>query len=173
MSWLTEWKTISAQIQGLFEVSRFYFETLGQAQKDAYSVGYRELVPHIKKIQATLKKFKDTYKESIPPSAAESLDAVFNNRIPKYQKELKEIQAINYVQVMVTLLVSFRAEFEYHLADTAAVARRLSERAFIHLQRSIVAGSELRQKWNKAFNEDEPACENLGPSSFAPWNMGV
>jgi hypothetical protein len=162
MSWLTEWKAISAQIQGLFEVSRFYFETLGQAQKDAASVGFRELVPHIKMILATLEKFKDNHKESIPPGAAESLDAVLNKRIPKYEKEVPEVQGIRYVQVMVTVLVSFRTEFQYHLSDTAAVARRLSERAFRHLQWSIVADSEFRRKWIEAFEKGEPACERLG-----------
>jgi hypothetical protein len=162
MSWLTEWKAVSAQIQGLFDVSRFYFETLGQAQKDAHSVGFRELVPHIKKILAALEKFKDNHKEFIPAAAAESLDAVFNNRIPKYEKELQEVQGIRYVQVMVTLLVSFRTEFEYHLSDTGAVAKRLSERAFSHLQWSIVADREFRRKWIEAFKKGEPACERLG-----------
>jgi len=54
MSWLTEWKAISAQIQGLFEVSRFYFETHGVLRYgDAHSVGYLELVPQTNKIWDT------------------------------------------------------------------------------------------------------------------------
>jgi len=50
MSWLIEWKAISAQIQGLLEASRFYIESLRDASKDLYMVGNRELLPHIKKI---------------------------------------------------------------------------------------------------------------------------
>ena len=44
----------------------------------------------------------------------------------------------------------------------AVVAKRLSERAFNHLNRSIVVDNELRAKWNKAFKREEPACEKLG-----------
>jgi hypothetical protein len=161
MSWLIEWKAISAQIQGLLEASRFYIESLRAASKDLYMVGNRELLPHIKKICDTLGKFRDAHKESIPTDAAESLDAVLN-KIHKSFPNLKDADAFNHVHVMVTLLVSFRAEFEYHLADTSTIARRLSERAFTHLQRSIVVDSELRRKWNEAFDIDEPACEKLG-----------
>jgi hypothetical protein len=90
------------------------------------------------------------------------LDDVLN-KIENEFPNLIGADAFHYVHVMVTLLVSFRAEFEYHLSDTAAVAMRLSERAFVHLQRSIVVDSELRRKWIEAFNKDEPACEKLGP----------
>ena len=161
MSWLTEWKAISAQIQGLLEASRFYIESLRAASQDLYMVGNRELLPHIKKICFALEKFRDAYKESIPTDAAETLDAVLN-KIQKGFPNLKDANAFNHVHVMVTLLVSFRAEFEYHLSDTAAVAKRLSERAFIHLQRSIVVDSELRRKWIEAFNTGETSCEKLG-----------
>jgi hypothetical protein len=143
MSWLTDWKAISAEIQGLLEASRFYTDSLQaisqktDRMRDFFKVGDTEVRPHIKKICDTLKKFRGTHKESIPAKAAESLDAVLN----KIAKEFSNIQgadAVRYVYVMVTLLVSFRAEFEYHLSDTGAVAMRLSERAFEHLQRSIV-----------------------------------
>jgi len=84
------------------------------------------------------------------------------NKIQTGYPNLTNADAINHIHVMVTLLVSFRAEFEYHLSDTAAVARRLSDRPLTHLQRSIVVDSELRQKWNEAFEAGEPACERLG-----------
>ena len=161
MSWLIEWKAISAEIEGLLEASRFYIDSLRSASHDLYMVGNRELVPHIKKISATLKTFRDTHKEFIPADAAKSLEAVLN-KIQKDFPNLKDADAFNYVHVMVTLLVSFRAEFEYQISDTSFVAKRLSERAFEHLQRSIVVDSELRRKWIEAFKKDEPACERLG-----------
>jgi hypothetical protein len=168
MSWLTEWKAISAQIQGLLEASRFYVDSLrdpshhADRARDFYRVGDRELLPHIKKICDTLEKFRDTHKAFIPIEAARSLDAVLN-KIKNEFPNLKGADAFIHVHVMVTLLVSFRAEFEYHLSDTTAVAKRLSERAFNHLNRSIVADEELRGKWIKAFNKGkEPACEKLG-----------
>jgi hypothetical protein len=40
----------------------------------------------------------------------------------------------------------------------------LSERAFVHLKRSIVADSDLREKWKQSFKNGELACEKLGGS---------
>jgi hypothetical protein len=40
--------------------------------------------------------------------------------------------------------------------------RARSERAFAHLQRSIVADTAFREKWQSAFKEGEVACERLG-----------
>jgi hypothetical protein len=167
MSWLTEWKAISAQIQGLLEASRFYVDSLqalsqkNDRMRDSLRVGDRGVRPHINKICDTLEEFRDTHKESIPTEAAKSLDGVLK-KIKNEFPNLTGADAFHYIHVMVTLLASFRAEFEYQLADTDAVAVRLSERAFIHLQRSIVADSEFRRKWIEAFEKGEPACERLG-----------
>jgi len=160
MSWLTEWKAISAQIQGLLEAANFYSgsaTTVGDDRKDIFAVGNRQLIPHIKKISAILSKFRDNYKNSIPPDAADSLEDLLN-KYPTWPTS----DDFGYVHIMVTVLVSFRAQFEYHISDTSVVAKRLSERAFTHLQRSVVVDSELRRKWNEAFKIDEPACERLG-----------
>src|SRR5262245_41121857 len=133
MSWLTEWKAISAQIQGLLEASRFYVDSLRDPShhadrgKDFYRVGDRELLPHINNICETLRNFSDAHKETIPTGAAKSLDGVLN-KIQNEFANLKGADAFIHVHVTVTLLVSFRAEFEYHLSDTSAVAIRLSER---------------------------------------------
>ncbi len=49
------------------------------------------------------------------------------------------------------------------MSDQQALIRRVSERAFLHLQRSIVADPEIQRKWEKAFHEDgEVGCEKLG-----------
>lgn len=48
------------------------------------------------------------------------------------------------------------------LTDFTAHARRLSERAFVHLQRSIVVDESVRQRWQQAFRAGEVACEKLG-----------
>jgi len=105
-------------------------------------------------------KFRDSHRESVPSGAAESLDAALSRRTSF--SSLKAGNAPEFLQVMVTVLASFRAEFEYHLSDASAVAMRLSERAFEHLQRSIVADDEFRRKWAEAFEKNEPACERLG-----------
>jgi hypothetical protein len=42
------------------------------------------------------------------------------------------------------------------------IARRRSERAFVHLQQLIVANPSIRASWKTAFDEGEVACERLG-----------
>src|SRR4030095_11839679 len=162
MSWLTEWKAISAQIEGLYNAARFYVESNGPSQKDIDSVSNRRLIPHINKIFDDLERFRATHRESIPPAASDSL-AVLPSTKKKLVPKPETIDGFVYVRITVTLLISFRAEFEYHISDTEFFAKRLSERAFAHLNRSIVADEELREKWIKAFDiGKEPACEKLG-----------
>ena len=42
------------------------------------------------------------------------------------------------------------------------MALRITERAFAHLQRSIIADDEIRKKWLSAFSDGETKCEKLG-----------
>jgi hypothetical protein len=48
------------------------------------------------------------------------------------------------------------------LSDVQESIRTYSERAFAHLQRSIVADEEIQRKWLCAFGKGEVACEKLG-----------
>jgi hypothetical protein len=66
------------------------------------------------------------------------------------------------VQARLCILVSFQAELTYYLSDFSAVAKRLSERAFLHLQRSIIADPSVKQRWRDAFEKGEVDCEKLG-----------
>ncbi len=66
------------------------------------------------------------------------------------------------VQVGTTALAAFRASFEYHISDHSFTARRLSERAFIHLERTIMVDESARLRWQTAFNDREEAVERLG-----------
>jgi hypothetical protein len=61
-------------------------------------------------------------------------------------------------------LASFQAEFAFHLSDFETTTRRLSERAFFHLQRSIVADPTIGGKWLEAYGgkRGEEAFEKLG-----------
>jgi len=60
------------------------------------------------------------------------------------------------------LFGGLESEISFILSDQQEVIRARSERAFAHLQRSIVADPEFRGKWQKAFGDGEVACEKLG-----------
>ena len=61
-----------------------------------------------------------------------------------------------------TTLLSFQSEFSHLTSDNQILARNLIERAFLHLQRSIVADPTVQSSWQRAFDAGETACERLG-----------
>jgi len=66
------------------------------------------------------------------------------------------------VQFALTALAAFQSEFSYVISDTQAMALRITERAFVHLQRSIMVDDGIKEKWKNAFNSGETKCEQLG-----------
>ena len=62
----------------------------------------------------------------------------------------------------VCLLASVKGGVDRVLADSEVAWRSTTERAFEHLQRTIVVDHDARRRWNDAFRNDEPACERLG-----------
>jgi hypothetical protein len=66
------------------------------------------------------------------------------------------------VWAALVLLVAFETEVSFLLSDVQESIRSRSERAFSHLQRSIIVDEDLRAKWQRAFDAGEVACEKLG-----------
>ena len=162
MNWLTEWKALAAQIEGILEAARFYVESNRTGREDSFQVAREQLVPQIKSLMKTLNTFSETHKDLVPSDAAEFLVSQLQKIEPMVERPTVRDHPFAFVHVMGTALASIRAGFEYFISDTAAVARRLSKRAFQHLQRSIVADKDLRRKWSEAFELGETECEKLG-----------
>ncbi|HIJ44324.1 MAG: hypothetical protein QF511_00225 [Rhodospirillales bacterium] len=66
------------------------------------------------------------------------------------------------VWAALVLLGAFETEISFILSDVQEVIRARSERAFAHLQRSVVVDQAFREKWIAAFKKGEVACEKLG-----------
>lgn len=162
MSWRVEWKALSDQILGLLEAGQFYLETKSIRSDDPYRVAEKLLMPQAREILRDLTDFNTRYKSSLPPKAAWCLQDFLNNFYQHFYEEKIDAQA--GIQFRLTALASFRSQFNYHLSDQSAVAKHLSERAFLHLKRSIVADPDQRRKWQDAFGQGETACEKLGAS---------
>jgi hypothetical protein len=157
MSWLVEWKAIADRISGMLDAARFCLETRSD---DPYGVAEKHLLPQAQGVFTSIQLFSKSYGSSLPEIAAECL-AEFLEKSGQYFTS-KDQEPRLALQFRVTTLVSFRAEFSYLLTDTAAFARRLSERAFMHIQRCIVADTHERERWKDSFNQGEAACEKLG-----------
>lgn len=164
MNWLIDWKAISARIQGLLDAGTFFYRALHHSSEDARSIKKKVLLENAEKIFVNLNEFSEKFKSVLPRDALDSLNSFLTKpemKDPKLFKPDRPYERAN-VQFALTSLAAFQSEFAYLIADTQFIARKITERAFIHLQRSIIVDDEIRKKWKTAFNEHETKCEMLG-----------
>ena len=159
MSWMSEWKAISNRIAGLTEAAQFFVQF---QQQDSRGSMKRVLLPQVEQIYDLIRQFNETYKENLSPNAQECIANYLD-----LDKDIVHMQAdqnhtrIEKLKRLITSLISFQSELEFHLSDTQFTIHRITERAFVHLQRSIIADETIRNRWEKGF-ELETECEKLG-----------
>lgn len=67
-----------------------------------------------------------------------------------------------YIRSALVVLASLETEVTYLLSDHQASIQSRAERAFEHLQRSIVVDELMVDRWRKAWEAGEVECEKLG-----------
>ena len=163
MNWYQEWQALSARIHGLLDAGSFFYSALQNYSSDDMGVRKKILLANAQKIFESLNNYLKEYQTSFPKQAFESLKRFLEQPdIKNFNFTPDPGQVRGHVQFALTSLAAFQSEFSYIITDTQAVALRTTERAFAHLQRSIVADDEIRQKWISAFSDGEPKCEKLG-----------
>jgi hypothetical protein len=160
MTLRSEWTALAARIDGFLASTATYLQTLVPAKDDPYGGADDVLLPESARIYAELKQFAERHSSTLPPPACDGLHRFFEEHKDHFKPGWRA--GWQGLKVIAPALGSVRSEVSFHLADFAATARRLSERAFIHLQRSIVADEDIRNKWKQAFAEREEHCEQLG-----------
>ncbi len=161
MSWMSEWEAISNRISGLKEATQFFVQFQQQDEKGSMGI---VLLPQTEKLYKLIHRFHETYKSTFSPIAQVCIENYL-----KQDKELIEslpqnepaFNQIPYLKRLITSLISFQAELTFHLSDTQFIIHRMTERAFIHLQRLIIVDETIRNKWKKCFKL-EIFCEKLG-----------
>ncbi len=163
MNWYQEWKALSARIHGLLDAGSFFYSALQQSSSDDLSVRRKILLKNAKTIFDSLNNYLKEYQSTFPKEASESLTRFLEQPdIKNFNFAPDQGLVRGHVQFALTSLAAFQSEFSYLIADTQAVALRITERAFAHLQRSVIADDEIRTKWSSAFSEGELKCEKLG-----------
>lgn len=158
--WRLEWSALSRRISGFLEAAKFHRSCIGFGhQGDDDKVAYERLYPRIGEITQELKAFRDRYVSTLPKDAMAALNRFIDT--PTFAPS-GPVDGNRVLHIRLTDLVALEAEVSYHLTDFRARAKRLSERAFAHLQRSIVADPDCAKRWKWAFSQGEPACERLG-----------
>lgn len=154
--WNVEWAALSARIASVLEAGTYFMLTIGAGAHDYGATG--ALLQNANDVASRLERFRDSHTAELPEPAI----ACLSRFLGSYKERCDGLSGIPATQVALTLLASFRAEFNYVVSDAEALGRSLVTRAFMHLQRSIVADATFRERWRKAFEEGETACEKLG-----------
>lgn len=163
MMWHSEWSALSRRISGLLEAAKFHISCRvpGSTSNDVHGVAPRELLPVTAAIFRDLEALRERHLRTLPAAARAALDRFVETSAALFAgtDDRNDVS----LHFRVTALVALEAEVSYHLTDFPARARRLSERAFSHLQRCIVADPDTARRWRRAFRETgETACERLG-----------
>ena len=162
MAWKPEWDALSIRITSLLDAGRFLADILKTNSSDMYN-GAGLLAGSASEIFRDLESFYERHSEPLPRSAAERLHDFTGTYRAHFQAAAQgRDNAIQAAQFRLTALRVLQSEVSYLLADTEIVARSLVERAFIHLQRSIIADRTVQATWHAAFEDGETGCEKLG-----------
>ena len=156
MLWSEEWKAISSWIAGYLEAARIFFLSIPAQGSDFHAVSNVSFIPNAKSLKKRIEQFLENYSTVLSSDSVEVAETFLRNFKPE------DFSGIHGVQGAALFLSEFRCEFDLSISSNEELARGLSERAFIHLQRTIVADPEFRKKWHSAFNSGELACERLG-----------
>ena len=160
MSWLVDARALDQRIRGVINAGEFFVRTLAVNTEDSYRISDHYLAPEASRIFQEIRNFRKRYSSVLPSDAIEAIDRFVDLAAPLMTNS--DLKSLVGLKARLTPLASFRAELAYHLSDRTTVALRLSERAFQHLQRSIVADEVIRSRWKGAFECGETACEKLG-----------
>jgi len=161
MSWHREWKAIEESISDLRDICKDVVSAMGVQNSDPFGAKKNVILPMASDIAVRIRTLGQRYSSQLPTTAFE--------RIKDLEKLPLEMDSSPVMQKHIAAtayfcaeLQRFRSDFNYLTSDLEGTAVRLTARAFIHLQRSIVADASVREKWKFALSQHETACEKLG-----------
>jgi hypothetical protein len=156
MSYREEWDSISIRIRSLAESGTLYARLLESAKSDSYGM-WKNLGAHCRKIFGDIEEFEKLYRNELTPFACVTLKNHLDSDVINFG-------AINNREshAMMVSLLAFESEFSHKLRKRQERLRLLSERAFLHLQRTIAVDEVERDKWKNSFKSGELECEKLG-----------
>lgn len=141
--WLTRWNAISGRIHGLRSTTSLFFASLTPNGRDLSQIGSTHLVPAAKEIVEELQSFHHAFREVLPPNGRGALDDFL-----KTANKLCDGVSTPALARATLALASIQDALDFHLAGSEAVGRSITERAFEHLQRSIVADDRCARSGN-------------------------
>lgn len=161
MSWDLEWNSIENQIQEFDRLCSNYINTMGVKSEDVFGVVKNIIFPSCKELLERIELYKERYHSILSVKALESIEALLIQFQGHLENSATSVQpgAILFYKEKLNKLAF---DFNYYTKELDGSVFRKSERAFIHLQRTLVVNSNERKLWKDAFNTHETIIEGLG-----------
>lgn len=161
MSWHREWKAIEESISDLTDICRDFVSAMGVGRSDPFNTIKNIILPMAGEITERINVLGQRYSSQLPATALRRMEELQDLHVDLGYASAtqKEPTAVAHFS---SKLQKFRSDFNYLTSDLEGTAVRLTARAFLHLQRSIVADHLVREKWKAAWAQHELACEKLG-----------
>ena len=159
MSYAERWAALVAQIRGLQSAGELYSRFQGYHQEDSYGAG-EFLRQQCRAVIRSLELFREEFASSLPPDAVNRICDFLKTNLARAANDPSAAQ--RGARGPLVALVGLEAEITFILSGRQEHIRARSERALLHLQRSLAVDEEMTAKWKKALDKNEIACERLG-----------
>ncbi len=157
-----QWRAIHARIMGLARAAEVFVQAQRIQSEDPFNIAWRVFRGQGREIVGSIESYLAANRDQLPPKAAAALARFFEPNGLAQLIRSDGVSGIDVLKAVVPSLVSVATETEFLLGDLEVVSRRLTERAFAHLQRLIVVDQDVAGNWHAAYGTGEPACEKLG-----------
>ena len=161
MTYFEEWRTIATLIRSLAKAGEIYARFRQVNSSDTYGSA-KALRKRCAVVLSNLENFSAVHAATMPPKARQSINSFVREHAGLIISEANN-DALRYqMETALVMLTALEAEVSFLLADYQEDLRARSERAFAHLQRSLIVDNDLKARWKTAFDVGETHCEKLG-----------
>jgi hypothetical protein len=159
MSYAEHWEALADQIKSLQRAGELYSRFQSYQKEDSYGAG-QYLREQCGAIVQSIEQFRKDFDGSLPAEAATRIDYFLGTTLAAAAKDNSTSQ--RGARGALVGLAGFEAEITFILSGRQEQIRARSERALLHLQRTLAVDEEVANKWKKALDRNETACERLG-----------
>jgi hypothetical protein len=157
----SEWERLSARIRGLITAGELHSALFTNSQ-DAMGA-----MKHLGEVARAIALDVEAFYSALEPTeiGLRNTIAAFLLKVREHLQagpnQTQDMRQISLRTLLITV-AALESEVSYLLSDHQSSIRSRTERAFEHIQRSIVVDEALRNRWQAAFDEGEVRCEMLG-----------
>jgi hypothetical protein len=160
MAYPEQWFSLSTAIRSLKETGALYASFQSARAEDSFGAA-EYLCEQCAAVIAKLRCFRRDFANVLPAEAVSRIERFLNSRLAGAVLSPGRF-ASEAVRGALVGLAALEAEVSFILFGRDEIIRSRSERAFIHLQRTLAVDADIRTKWLAAFQTGETECEKLG-----------